>query len=100
MLASFITFAVDQTKSASTRQQAQLAGNEPATSATTPTPAPEYKSGLHRTIDDISSEVTSPFSGVVSSSSEWTTRSVKLLLALLVYGFGLGYLARAVRVRA
>jgi hypothetical protein len=37
---------------------------------------------------------------VVSSSSEWTTRSVKLLLALLVYGFGLGYLARVVRVRA
>ena len=44
--------------------------------------------------------LTSPFSGIVSaSSSEWADHGVRLLLALLVYGFGLGFLARALRVR-
>jgi hypothetical protein len=33
------------------------------------------------------------------SSSEWATRATKLLLALLVYGFGLGFLARLLAVR-
>jgi hypothetical protein len=36
---------------------------------------------------------------VASSSSQWLIRSTKLLLALLVYGFGLGYLARVIRMR-
>ena len=33
------------------------------------------------------------------SNSQWAIRGVRLLLALLVYGFGLGYLARVIRVR-
>ena len=40
------------------------------------------------------------FAGIVSNSdSEWATRSVRLFFALLVYGFGLGFLARTLRVR-
>ncbi len=55
---------------------------------------------MHRTIDEASEELTSPFAGLVSgSSSEWVIRGVKLLLALAVYGFGLSYLARVLRVR-
>jgi hypothetical protein len=95
VIASFVIFAVNQTKSASTHQQAVLAENGTASQ-----PASKHEGGLHRTIDDVSAELTSPFAGIVSgSSSEWTTRTVKLLLALLIYGFGLGYLARVVRVR-
>jgi hypothetical protein len=32
-------------------------------------------------------------------SSEWLVRSIDLALALLVYGFALGFVARAIRVR-
>jgi hypothetical protein len=106
VIASFVVFAVDQTKSASTHQQEVLGGG-PSTAAagsSAPHPAgagdPTHESGIHKAIDEASSQLTSPFSSVVSgSSSEWAIRSTRLLLALLVYGFGLGYLARALRVR-
>jgi hypothetical protein len=55
---------------------------------------------VRKAIDDASSWLTTPFSGVVSATNgEWATRGTKLLLALVVYGFGLGYLARAIGVR-
>lgn len=93
---SFVIFAVDQTSSASHRQTEALSGG---TSHASPARS-QGENPVHRAIDDVAAKVTSPFSGVVSSSSgEWATRGVKLLLALLVYGFGLGYLARALRVR-
>lgn len=104
VIASFVLFVVNRTSSASRHQQQQLAGE-------TATPggegqvgiAPDTgggKSSLRRTIDDLSEAVTSPFSGVTDgSSSEWLIRGVDLLLALLVYGLGLGFLARAIRVR-
>lgn len=93
---SFLVFAIDQTGTASGRQQEQLAG----ASAPPATHAAKNESDLHRTLDEASSQLTSPFAGIVSASSgEWASRGVKLLAALLVYGFGLGYLARAIRVR-
>ncbi len=50
---------------------------------------------MHKELDEASNELTSPFEGIVSASeSEWASHGVKLLLALLVYGFGLGYLLR------
>ena len=55
---------------------------------------------MHKAIDEASNDFTSPFAGIVSgSSSEWAIHGVKLLLALLVYGFGLGYLRASIRVR-
>ena len=38
--------------------------------------------------------LTSPFDSVVHSNSQWVLRLVPTLFALLVYGAGLGYLAR------
>ena len=91
---SFLIFAVDQTNTASHRQTETL-----GVTSTRPASA-GHENTVHRVIDDAAGRLTSPFSGVVSSSSgEWATRGVKLLLTLLVYGFGLGYLARALRVR-
>jgi len=99
VIASFAVFAIDQTKGASAHQQQELAGGRPAEAAGAKS-APAHESGAHKAIDDVSGKLTSPFSGVVSgSSSEWAVRSTKLLLALLVYGFGLGFLARTLRVR-
>jgi hypothetical protein len=99
VIASFAVFAIDQTKGASVHQQQALAGGRPVES-TGGKSAPAHESGVHKAIDDVSGKLTSPFSGVLSgSSSEWAVRSTKLLLALLVYGFGLGFLARTLRVR-
>jgi hypothetical protein len=102
VIASFVTFALDQTSSASTQQRETLAGlAQPAAGNERPPAQPaKHKSTFSRDVDELAGELTSPFSGIVSEASgEWADRSVKLLLALLVYGFGLGYLARALRVR-
>ncbi|HMD57643.1 MAG TPA: hypothetical protein VKG82_09260 [Solirubrobacteraceae bacterium] len=106
VIASFVVFAADQTKTASGHQQEQVAaaGTGPATSkgvaAGAAKAGPSKEGSVHKAIDEASSGLTSPFSGLVSgASSEWATRGVKLLAALLVYGFGLGFLARTLRVR-
>ena len=104
VIASFGLFAFNQTSSASARQQRALDGAPPpaATPAgTSPAKsAPETESSLHRAIDDASNVFTSPFSGVTDgSSSEWIIRGTNLLLVLIVYGFGLGFLSRVIRVR-
>jgi hypothetical protein len=97
VIASFLVFVVNQTGSASTHQQNKLSGeSEQAPNGSNA----KHESTLHRTLDETSDTLTSPFAGVVSGShSQWAIRGVKLLLALLVYGFGLSYLARVLRVR-
>jgi hypothetical protein len=102
VIASFAVFAIDQTKTASGQQQQKVNSAAPATTAgqSAATPAPAKENGLHKAVDEASSKLTSPFAGIVSGSgSEWGIRGTKLLLALLVYGFGLGYLARMLGVR-
>jgi hypothetical protein len=102
--ASFLVFVIDQTGSASTHQQKELSElpsptNTPA-AADPSTPAPKHESTVHKTIDEAADVLTSPFSSVVSGShSQWVIRGVKTLLALLVFGLGLSYLARVIRVR-
>jgi predicted PurR-regulated permease PerM len=95
-LASFVTFAVDQTNSASNHQQAEVNAAAPAgTGTTTSSPSKGHESSLHKTIDKAFSTLSSPFSGVTSgSSSQWTIHIVDTLLVLLVYGFGISFLAR------
>jgi hypothetical protein len=96
VLASFVIFAVEQTSSASTHQQEEISGHPSSTG----TPAPKHESTAHKALDEASDFLTSPFAGIVSgSSSEWVIHLVKTALALLVYGFGLSYLARVIRVR-
>jgi len=96
VIASFAIFVVDRSSTASAHQTRELAGT---LSSGAPTSG-GHESALHEAIDDASERLTSPFAGIVSSSdSEWLTRGVRLLLALAVYGFGLGFLARVLRVR-
>jgi hypothetical protein len=105
VIASFAIFVVHQTSGASSRQQAAITGGPvtPSTSSgggLSTGGSAEHEGTVHKAIDEASSQLTSPFSAVTSgSSSEWAIRGAKLLLALVVYGFGLGYLARALRVR-
>ena len=104
VLASFAVFVVNQTSSASTHQQEKLGGGPTATSrgasGSSKTSSPPHESTVHKTLDEASDELTSPFAGLVSgSSSQWLIHVVKTALALLVYGFGLSFLARVIRVR-
>ena len=112
VVASFALFALNQTNSASAQQQQVLNGLTTPTNAGTGTAstrttsggggstAGSHKSSIRKALDEASSTLTSPFSeALASSSSEWAKRGVRLLLALAVYGFGLGYLARIIRVR-
>jgi hypothetical protein len=100
VVASFAIFVVDQSKSASAHQTQEIATGSTTAKTSGSTNSTAGEGSVHKTIDEASEQLTSPFAGVVSgSSSEWVIRGVKLLLALAVYGFGLGYLARVLRVR-
>jgi hypothetical protein len=95
VVASFAIFVVNQASSASTHQQEEVSGK------VTTQKTPAHESSVHKAIDEASNELTSPFSSISSGwSSQWAIRGANLLFALIVYGFGLGFLARAVRVRA
>jgi hypothetical protein len=103
LLTSFAFFALDQTRGASARQRESL-GPAPALASTSALPsglasAPHH-SPVRRAIDDAAEALTSPFAGIVSrASGEWAVRSAELFAALALYGFGLGYLARVLRIR-
>jgi hypothetical protein len=96
MILSFSLFALDQARSASresvngvsgitTPDQAGQSGSRPSTHHTT----------VRRAIDDSSDVLVAPFRELgVRSSNAWTEHGLLLLAGLLVYGCGLGFLAR------
>lgn len=106
--ASFALFVIDKTGNASAHQQQKVnAANQqpPSTTSEQPRDSPPAKhsgeSSARKTIDEAAETVTSPFSGVTDGwSSEWSKRIVLLLLTLAIYGFGLGFVARIMRVRS
>jgi hypothetical protein len=93
-------FAINETSAASEHTQAEIAGQ---TAARTASPDPDQEldrekvnSKVHEFVDDANDVLLRPFSAVAEgSSSKWVRRTVPALLALLVYGFGIGILARA-----
>lgn len=105
VIASFAVFAINQAGEGSEHQQEEL-GSKPALASTSPGATgagtgseKSHEGTVHKGLTEASNAVTSPFSGLISSNSEWGSRILKLVLALLFYGFGLGFLARMVRVR-
>jgi hypothetical protein len=92
-------FAIDETSAASKNTQAEIAGQQAARTAS-PDPDQErdreqVNSRVHEWVDDANDVLLRPFSSIADgSSSKWVRRSVPALLALIVYGFGLGLLAR------
>jgi hypothetical protein len=92
-------FAIDETNAASKNTQAEIAGQQASRTAS-PDPDQErdrerVNSRVHEWIDDANDVLLKPFSSIADgSSSKWVRRTVPAALALLVYGFGLGLLAR------
>jgi hypothetical protein len=99
VIAGWGWFAADEAGTASANTQAEIAGQQ-ASRTVSPDPDQErdrekVNSSIHELVDDANDVLLKPFAGLTEdSSSKWTRRSVPALLALIVYGFGLGLLAR------
>ncbi|HEX6714685.1 MAG TPA: hypothetical protein VF066_14935 [Thermoleophilaceae bacterium] len=106
---SFLYFAVNQTSNASQNQVKSISGGSgvKAESATkVPDPPKDVEKvreheddKLHEFVDDVDDVLLSPFTGIVDSDAIWVRRLVPLGLALLIYGLGGLYLARAMGLR-
>jgi hypothetical protein len=105
VLVSFGLFAVDETRDASERSVAAVEGLE-ATRSANPTQTEERArerahSTVREAIDDADDILVTPFASVTEDSdSSWVRRGIPTLLALVVYGFGLAFLARFMHGRA
>jgi hypothetical protein len=101
-LVSWALFGIDETRGASDLSQREIAG-QVAVRTADPTPAQErareaMHSSAREVIDDANHVLVAPFAGLVDgSNSQWVRRTFPMLLALLLYGFGLSFLARFTR---
>lgn len=95
VIAWFAVFVVNQSKAAATHQVGELAG----TSQRLPAQKPAKRGGATKVLDEVTKTVTSPFASITSGRSPWAAHGLDTLLVLLFYGFGVGFLARLVRLR-
>jgi hypothetical protein len=102
VLLGFAFFATDEMDRGSKTQQQALANElegvseDPAPIART-TADEQAREAAHSSfrevIDDVNDVLLGPFVDVVDSNDVWVSRGVPTLLALLLYGVGLGFLA-------
>ena len=99
VIASFTLFALDQVNSASKHQVAEIVGGAPTRTA--PGTVADAHPGQPRAfIDQAARTLTAPFRAVLHSGSDWVQHGFATVCALLLYGLGLGYLARWSQGRA
>ncbi len=97
----FTLFALEDIDRASAATEHRIANSM----AASPTPAGERErerrhGDVREVIDDANDVLLSPFAGLTEDDkSRWMQRGIPALLGLLVYGFGLGYLARFMTAR-
>jgi hypothetical protein len=100
----FLAFAVDEIDRGSKEQQRSLSNSlrdlEQGASIAAPDPTPAEERARERAhgpvreaIDDANDVLLAPFASFIDSSNNWVQHGVPSLLALLVYGLGLGMLA-------
>jgi hypothetical protein len=98
VVASFTLFVHDQLVTGSKHQQdALVVASAPATPAA---PHHHVVGQPRRFIDGAAHALTSPFDSIVASDSPWVKHGMPMVFGLLVYGLGLGYLARYAAGRA
>jgi hypothetical protein len=98
VVVSFALFARDQAAGASAHQQTELIAGSPSTPATGTREKPPAQP--RRFIDGAAKLLTSPFDAIVQSSNVWVKHGLPAVFALVIYGLGLGYLARYTSVRS
>ena len=92
VIASFALFAHDQISGASKHQVAEIATG--ATTTPGVTPASPHHGAVRRFIDGAASDLTAPFRTIFQPGSVWANHLFDVFCALMLYGVGLGYLAR------
>ena len=97
--ASFVLFAHDQVAGASQHQTAEVVGPTAvaSTNVSSDRTATVHHSQPRVFIDGVTKTLTAPFTSLVSSSNPWVDHGVPAALALVVYGLGLGLIARYAR---
>jgi hypothetical protein len=104
VLLSFALFGIDETRDASQKSAAAVAGLN-ATRASDPSPRQERArerahSRAREASDDADDVLLAPFASIAGGAdSSWVRRGVPALIALIVFGFGLSFLARFARGR-
>ena len=102
VLSGFAFFCVDELDRGSKNQQEALSRElqginaDPTPVAVTPDDerVREAKnSGFREVVDDVNDVLLGPFVDLVDSDNAWVARGVPTILALLLYGIGLGFLA-------
>jgi hypothetical protein len=107
---SFVYFMIDQTSTASKNQTNAITNDAPEVKAESitklPNPPPavekvreQENDSIHEFVDDVDDVLLAPFTGISNSSSIWVRRLIPLALALLIYGLGGLYLARALGLK-
>ncbi|HWI22101.1 MAG TPA: hypothetical protein VNT22_05735 [Baekduia sp.] len=97
--AGWLMFALDESRSASETSAQIVAGNDAATRADLSPDEERAREEIHSDareyVDDANDILLKPFAGIsADSDNKWVRRTVPAIIGLLVYGFGLGYLAR------
>ncbi len=98
----FAMFAIDETDKGSKTQQAKLSQELRDSSDPVVPVVPDAREEAAReqdhgpvreAIDDANDVLLRPFVDLVDSDSSWVNHGIPALLALLIYGVGLGFLA-------
>jgi hypothetical protein len=103
VLLGFAFFAVDEMDRGSKTQQTAVSEGTRTSAATevmaiAPTPEEEnarekHNSGAREAVDDVNDVLLTPFVDLIDSDDAWVNHGVPALLAVLLYGVGLGFLA-------
>jgi hypothetical protein len=89
---SLLFFIIDQTKGSDTQAQQEISG------VLHPVAPPPPKHGQpRRFIDHAAHDLTTPFNSIAASKGPWVRHLVPDVLGILLFGLGLGFLARAVQ---
>jgi hypothetical protein len=92
----FALFAIDETDKGSKAQQAKLErelGTAVAPDAPQENVRERNNGAVREAIDDANDVLLRPFADLVDSDDAWVNHGIPALLALLIYGLGLGLLA-------
>jgi hypothetical protein len=110
LIVSFVLFAHAQISHASNHQASSLNPRITPTTVSPPgaavvkpkpaPPAPHRKGQPRRFIDAVAGKLESLFTGLVSTNNAWVKQLIPLVLSLIVYGGGIGFLGRWANGRA
>src|SRR5437763_15885369 len=94
VVASFVTFALEEANAGSTTQQDKVVSlDQPGPSAGVERQRERKHSKVRELIDDANDKLTAPFNGITPSNNIWVDRGAPALIAFFLYFVALRVLA-------